>query len=44
MLSDERDKYEEFYKAFGMGLKFGIYNDYGINKDKLSDLSYVLFI
>ena len=37
MLSDERDKYEEFYKAFGMGLKFGIYN-YGINKDKLSDL------
>ena len=38
MLSDERDKYEEFYKAFGIGLKFGIYNDYGINKDKLSDL------
>ena len=38
MLSDERDKYEEFYKAFGMGLKFGIYNDYGIIKDKLSDL------
>lgn len=38
MLSDERDKYEEFYKAFGMGLKFGIYNDYGMNKDKLSDL------
>ena len=38
MLSEERDKYEEFYKAFGMGLKFGIYNDYGINKDKLSDL------
>ena len=38
MLSDERDKYEEFYKTFGMGLKFGIYNDYGINKDKLSDL------
>lgn len=38
MLSDERDKYEEFYKAFGMGLKFGIYNDYRINKDKLSDL------
>ncbi len=38
MLSNERDKYEEFYKAFGMGLKFGIYNDYGINKDKLSDL------
>lgn len=38
MISDDRDKYEEFYKAFGMGLKFGIYNDYGVNKDKLSDL------
>lgn len=38
MLNEERDKYEEFYKAFGMQLKFGIYNDYGINKDKLSDL------
>lgn len=38
MIDNERDKYEEFYKAFGMGLKFGIYNDYGMNKDKLSDL------
>ncbi len=38
MLNEDRDKYEQFYKAFGMQLKFGIYNDYGINKDKLSDL------
>ncbi|MGN1342230.1 MAG: molecular chaperone HtpG [Bacilli bacterium] len=38
MLKDERDKYEDFYKEFGMQLKFGIYNDYGMNKDKLVDL------
>ena len=38
LLKDDRSKYEEFYKAFGTGLKFGIYNDYGINKDKLEDL------
>ncbi len=38
MLKDERDKYEDFYKDFGMQLKFGIYNDYGMNKDKLVDL------
>lgn len=38
MLDKDRENYEEFYKAFGMGLKFGIYNDYGMNKDKISDL------
>ena len=38
LLKEDRSKYEEFYKAFGMQLKFGIYNDYGINKDKLKDL------
>ena len=38
MLKDNREEYEKFYKAFGMQLKFGIYNDYGINKDKLVDL------
>ena len=38
MIKDNREKYEEFYKAFGNQLKFGIYNDYGINKDKLVDL------
>lgn len=41
LLKDNREKYEEFYKSFGMTLKFGIYNDYGMNKDKLMDL--VLF-
>lgn len=38
LLNSDREKYEEFYKAFGMQLKFGIYNDYGMNKDKLQDL------
>lgn len=38
LLKNNRDKYLEFYKAFGMQLKFGIYNDYGIHKDKLEDL------
>ena len=38
LLKKNRDKYLEFYKAFGMQLKFGIYNDYGMHKDKLEDL------
>lgn len=38
ILKDDREKYEKFYKDFGMQLKFGIYNDYGMNKDKLVDL------
>jgi molecular chaperone HtpG len=38
LLKNERDKYEEFYKAFGRQLKYGIYTDYGVNKDTLQDL------
>lgn len=38
LLKNNRDKYLELYKAFGMQLKFGIYNDYGMHKDKLEDL------
>jgi len=38
MLKENRDVYEEFFKAFGMQLKFGIYNDYGMHKDVLKDL------
>ena len=38
LLKNNRDKYLEFYKAFGVQLKFGIYNDYGMHKDKLEDL------
>ena len=38
MLKDEREAYEEFFKAFGVQLKFGIYNNYGMQKDVLKDL------
>lgn len=38
MLSNEREKYEEFFATFGMQLKFGIYNSYGMRKDELKDL------
>lgn len=38
MLRDDRENYEEFFKAFGIQLKFGIYNDYGVHKDTLKDL------
>ncbi len=38
MLNDERDKYEKFFKEFGMQLKLGVYNDYGMHKDELKDL------
>ncbi|WP_263707667.1 molecular chaperone HtpG [Shouchella tritolerans] len=38
MLKKEPDKYEKFYKAFGRQLKFGVYNDFGANKEDLQDL------
>ena len=38
MLKDEREVYEEFFKSFGIQLKFGVYNDYGMHKDTLKDL------
>jgi molecular chaperone HtpG len=38
MLQDEREKYEQFYKAFGRQLKFCVYNDFGGNKEVLQDL------
>ncbi len=38
MLKDERETYEEFFKSFGIQLKFGVYNDYGMHKDTLKDL------
>ena len=42
MLKNEREAYEEFFKSFGIQLKFGIYNDYGMHKDTLKDL--IMFI
>lgn len=38
LLEKDRETYEKFYKAFGIGLKYGIYNNYGMDKDKLEDL------
>ena len=38
MLKNDRENYEKFFKEFGMQIKFGIYNDYGMHKDELKDL------
>ncbi|HRU97969.1 MAG TPA: molecular chaperone HtpG [Ruminococcus sp.] len=38
MLKNDREKYEEFWKAFGLQIKYGAYSDYGMNKEKLQDL------
>ena len=38
MLKNDREKYEEFFKAFGAGLKFGVYNEFGMHADVLKDL------
>ncbi len=40
-LKSDRENYESFFSQFGAQLKFGIYADFGANKDKLKDL--VLF-
>lgn len=38
MLKNDREKYVKFFKAFGVQLKYGVYADYGMNKDGLKDL------
>ena len=38
MLMNDREKYEKFFETFGTQIKFGAYDNYGINKDKLKDL------
>jgi len=38
LLKDEREKYESFYESFGRQIKFGVYNDFGMNKEMLQDL------
>lgn len=38
MLAKERDEYEKFFKEFGVNLKFGVYNNYGMDKEKYQDL------
>ena len=38
MLKENRDDYKKFFEAFGNQIKYGVYNLYGMNKDKLKDL------
>ncbi len=38
MLENDRAKYEKFFDAFGLQLKYGVYSDYGMHKDTLKDL------
>ncbi|MBQ3008774.1 MAG: molecular chaperone HtpG, partial [Oscillospiraceae bacterium] len=42
MQKDDREKYEKFFKSFGAQLKYGIYDEYGANKDNLADL--IMFV
>ena len=38
MLKNDRENYEKFFNTFGMQLKYGTYNNFGIDKDKIKDL------
>lgn len=38
MLEEKKEDYEKFFKDFGLQLKYGIYNDFGMHKEKLQDL------
>ncbi|MED3822980.1 molecular chaperone HtpG [Priestia flexa] len=38
LLKDDREKYETFFGTFGRQLKYGVYSDFGANKDTLKDL------
>ena len=38
ILKDKRDEYVTFFENFGSQLKFGAYDNYGMNKDSLKDL------
>ena len=38
MLRNKREDYIKFFETFGTQIKFGVYNDYGMNKDNLKDL------
>ena len=40
-LRNDREKYEKFFKVFGLNIKYGLYEDYGMRKYQLKDL--VLF-
>ena len=38
LLKNDREKYEKFYESFGRQLKYGVYSDFGQNKETLQDL------
>ena len=38
MMESDRERYESFFDAFGVQLKYGLYQDYGMHKDLLKDL------
>ena len=38
MLQNDREKYEEMWKSFGLQLKYGAYDNYGAKKEELKDL------
>lgn len=38
MLKEDRENYISFFKTFGVQLKYGVYNNYGVDKEKLQDL------
>ena len=38
MLRNEREEYEKFWSNFGLQIKFGVYNNYGMHKELLQDL------
>lgn len=38
MLKNDREKYNQFFDVFGTNIKWGVYADYGMNKDNLKDL------
>lgn len=38
MLENDRENYKKLFKEFGVQLKYGVYNNYGVDKDKLKDL------
>jgi len=38
LMKSDREKYESFFSAFGRQLKYGVYSDFGANKEFLQDL------
>ena len=38
LMEDERENYEKLFEQFGLSIKFGVYNNYGVKKEQLKDL------